>query len=74
MAASAEAESLTLAQALRTIADRIDEGWEDGVAVCILEKDGMAHVCTFDGGDGSRALMMLMAVGSELARSQGVAH
>lgn len=70
----ADDQSMSVPDALRTIASQIEEGWRSGAVACIIEVDGTAHVCTFDGADPGRAVKLLMAVGSELACGRGVAH
>jgi len=64
---SAEAQ-MTVPQALRAMADKIESGvWDGGAAACVVEVRGTAHVCTFDGGDGSRGVALLAIVGAEIA-------
>ena len=65
---------MTVPDALRHIAQQMDDGDFIGLAAVVLERNGVAHICAFDQSDGDDVRAMLVEVGAMLCVPQGAAQ
>ena len=68
------AVQMTVPDALRHLAQQMDDGDFAGLAAVVLEKNGVAHICAFDQTDGADVRAMLVEVGAMLCVPKGASQ